>query len=294
MVGAGCHRDGRDVRVAVGPVALAKARDVRLGAVERLGLADASDLLLQLGGDVAGRLARGAEGTPRQPREDRGRQEDERDHGEAHECQRHVQQQHREDDADQPKQRPEQLRQALGQELIQGVNVIGDATHEVADRPTIEECERQPPEMLEQPTAQAGQQALPHGPNLEDLGPRGQGADGVHGEQAGQGPRQAGRITIENVAVDRPTDQPGRRRLRRGTQHDQPERREQLALVRRRLAQQAPGRGGTSLGRYLDGRAIDYAAHAGASDEAGVSGCSLAVVAAATGSSRSCEPRLWL
>src|ERR1700682_6239636 len=98
----------------------------------------------------------------------------------------------REDDADQPKQRPEQLCQPLRQELIQGVDVIGGATHEVAKWSTTEERERQPPETLEQLTAQAGQEALPNGPNLEDLGTRGQGADGVHGDQAGQGPHQAG------------------------------------------------------------------------------------------------------
>ncbi len=74
--------------------------------------------------------------------------------------------------------------------------------------------------MLEQPTAEAGQQALPDRPNLKDLGARGEDADGVDGEQAGQGPRQAGRITVEDVAVDRLTDQPGRRRLGRGTQDD--------------------------------------------------------------------------
>jgi hypothetical protein len=75
-----------------------------------------------------------------------------------------------------------------------------DPTHEIANWSTIEECERQPPEMLEQPTAEAGQQALPDRPNLKNLGARGEDADGVHGKQAGQGPRQAGRITVEDVS----------------------------------------------------------------------------------------------
>src|SRR3977135_2230154 len=75
---------------------------------------------------------------------------------------------HREDDADQPKQRPEQLCQALGQELIQGVNVIGDATHEVAEWPTIEECKRQTPETLDQPPAPAGQHAPAAGPHPDN------------------------------------------------------------------------------------------------------------------------------
>ena len=54
---------------------VAKARDICLGAVERLRLADTADLLLELGGHVPGRLARGAEGPPRQPRKEPGRQE---------------------------------------------------------------------------------------------------------------------------------------------------------------------------------------------------------------------------
>ena len=83
-----------------------KRRDVRLGAVERLRLADASDLLLQLGGHVAGRLARGAEGAAAPAARRRGGQEASSGMTvKLTSASRHVQQQHRDDDADQAEQR---------------------------------------------------------------------------------------------------------------------------------------------------------------------------------------------
>ena len=71
-----------------------------------------------------------------------------------------LEQEHRDHDADQAEHRAQQLGDALADELIDRVDIIGGAADQVADRAAVEESQREMLELIEQPCPERGQNPL--------------------------------------------------------------------------------------------------------------------------------------
>ncbi len=245
-----------DVGVPVRGVGAAELGDVCFGPIEGLRLAHPDDLLLEIRGHLAGGFPGGPVGGPCATSEEGGDQQHHRDDGEAHQRQPEVQEEHRDHDADQAEEGAEELGQALGDEVVQGIHVVRRAAHQVAERAAVEVAERQVLELVEEARPQRGEDPLPDAADLADLAAGGDGAHAVDEEEEQHRARESGSVARQDFLVDRPADQPRPAGLRRRPEHDQPEGERDLGAEGAQFPQEAPGHRAPVLGPLL-GRAGD-------------------------------------
>lgn len=261
----------------------AEALDVLLGAVERLRLAHADDLLLQIGGDGADGLARLAKGGAGARGEEGGDAEHRRNDRVADEREPPVEQQHGDEDADERQERAEELRQPLRQELIERVDVAQQARHQVADRPLVEPRQRQPLQVREQPLAQRRQQVLAGGADAAHLRALAERGHDVDAEEDRHRAAEAAGVVAGDVVVDGAAHHPRAERLSDGVDDDVDEGDEDEAAPRLELGEEPARDGGPVAGALLVLRRHDF-------DRAGPPHAA----SSALPSGRICEPRISL
>ncbi len=136
-------------RVHVGAVDLLEALVRLLLAIEQLQHDDAGHVLLQVGVDPGDGDANAPVAVAHFAAEDRGRVEDERQHGEGDQRQPPAHVQHDDQNAEQHEDVFEDRDHAGGEHLVQRVHVAGDAGDQPPDRIPVEEGDVQALQMAE-------------------------------------------------------------------------------------------------------------------------------------------------
>ena len=152
--------DGLLVRVAVAVVDRPELALVRLLARERLDDAHAGDVLGERGGDQAEALAHGAVRARRAPAEDAGRDGHQREHGEGRQREAPVEHEQDHRRADEHERVLEEARDSVGDELVEGLDVVREAADGDAGAVPLEVAERQALQVAEELVAQVGEDAL--------------------------------------------------------------------------------------------------------------------------------------
>ena len=119
--------DRAHVGLAVGLVELRHAADVRGLAAERAHDSDARQRLLQVGGDVGDLLPRQPVGARRRDPEDDARDREQREGQERDERQRDVEGEQDHDHADERQRAREQRHDAVGDQAVERLDVVGQA-----------------------------------------------------------------------------------------------------------------------------------------------------------------------
>ena len=152
--------DGLVVRRAVGVVDAAKARLARRLARERLHDAHPGDVLRQRRGDQAEALPHTPVGSVRAHAEPRGRGGHERQHDERGERQPPVEEEQHDGGAEEDERVLDEAREAVGDELVERLDVVRDAADDGAGAVALEEAEREPLQVAEEPDPEIREPAL--------------------------------------------------------------------------------------------------------------------------------------
>ena len=213
--------DGLHVRVVVVLVELVEALEVARLLRERAHDADAGQRLLQVGGDRGDLLARGAVGVGRHDPEGERAEREHREDEEGQQRQLDVEHEQDHRRADQRQRRAEQRHDAVGDELVERLHVVGQPRDQHARLAARVEADRQRLQVREELDPQVLQHAL--------------------ADPADEVRLHVGRAPVDERADEERDDDPGQRRQVAG--HD--------ALVDRQLGQRRRGerRGGAGQQR---------------------------------------------
>ena len=195
--------------------------------------AHAGDVLGEGGGHEPEPLADGQVGAGRPLAEDRRRDAHERDHGERREGQPPVEDEEQDRRPEEGERVLDEARDAVGDELVDRFDVVRQAADDHAGAVALEEAEREPLEVVEQPVAQVGQDALAD--PAREVGLRvGQAPVQQPGEEErADDPPERRQVLVLDAVVDRVLGEERRReRGRRGEQErDDGERRPRLVAA---------------------------------------------------------------
>src|SRR5579883_55782 len=190
---------------------------------EELRHRDTAQLLVEVGVQPGEARADGPVRLAGPPAEAQGKGGDEGEDGERGQRQMPVRPQQDGHDAAQRDGVPEDRHHAGGDQVVEGVDVVGDARDEAADRGAGEEADREPLEVVDHPQAEAAHDALSHELHevaLEPAGHDAQGEDeeveeGDPEEALGHGPGVAGAgrhdVPVDGDAVERGPREVGER-----------------------------------------------------------------------------------
>jgi len=160
---AGPGADGGDALGHVRAADVAEARQLRLFLAERLDDTDAGEVVLQARVDVAQPVAHPAVDGPRPAVEVTEADGDERHGQQRDQCQPPFERQQHDRRTDQPDGRDRGEDGPVRDELLQRVDIVADARHQLAGRGALEEGQRQPLQVVVDAYAQVVEEPLPDG-----------------------------------------------------------------------------------------------------------------------------------
>ena len=228
----GVQLDGAVVGGAVLVVQLRKALLVARLLAERAHDPHAGEGLLQVRGDVRDPLPHGPERARRVVPEQDAPDGEQRERGEeGHERQRHVEQQQDHDRPDQRQRAREERHDAVRDELVECLHVVGQARDQHARLAAAEEADRLALQVREDAQPQVLQRALPDPAHEVGLHVRRAPVDQRGQHECGHDPVQRLEVPRADAVVDRELGEIGRREAGRGREHERDHRHDHAPAI---------------------------------------------------------------
>ena len=248
--------DGLLVRIAVSLADLAEMPLVRLLARERLHDAHPCNVLRQRRRDGAQRLADRAVGAARALAEDRGRDGHPRHDRQRREREAPVEEEQDDRRPDERERVLDEARDAVGDELVERLDVVRQAANDHARTVPFVKTQRQPLQVTEEMVAEVGQHPLARPAGEVGLRVREHEPEHADDEEGDHDQLEPVELAVADALVDRELDQVRRRQRDERRSEQRPERERRPRLVR---ADQANERGQPAL-RLIPGPVLDLCA----------------------------------
>ena len=232
--------DGIDVRVPVLPIDLVEAPEVQRLAPEQLDGRHACDVFLQERVDARDPPAHDAVRIAHVSAEPLRDEDDQRQHREGDQRQLPVHPQHHAHDADEREHIAENRDHARREQIVQHVDIRGDARHQASDGVPVVILQIEPLQVPVNRHPQVEHDSLAgqlHRPRLHVLGDEGAGEDGQIQRRQ---PIEAGEPAGRDVTIDGQLDQVRLRELRGRPGNNRDERNPDLTPVRAQVRQETP------------------------------------------------------
>ncbi len=209
-------------------------------AGERLDDAHPRDVLGERGCDEAEPLADVAIGAVRAAAEPGGDERHRHEHGQRRERESPVEEEEDDGGSEQEQRVLDQARDAVGDQLVECLDVVGDPADDHAGAVALVEAEREPLQLAEELVAKVGEDALAGPPGQIRVGGGEGEGEQRRGEEQDDDLRQPAEVAGADPLVDRELRQVGRRERDERVDEERPEREQGAAAIGKRQPDEQP------------------------------------------------------